>query len=154
LAYFIITIIIVLLDQITKFAAVKFLKGNSPYVVIDDFFQLYYVENTGAAFGIFKNGRIFFIIISILVIIFVILFMFKYMNTLNTAMKVELAMFIGGSIGNLIDRIRLGYVVDFLSFKLPFGYDFPVFNVADSFIVISTILIMAMILFDKIENRG
>lgn len=152
MAYFIIAIIIIILDQITKFAAVKFLRDNSPYVVIKDFFQLYYVENTGAAFGIFKNCRILFIIVSILVIIFVILFMFKYLNTLNSTMKVALAMFIGGSIGNLIDRIRIGYVVDFLNFKLPFGYDFPVFNVADTFIVISTILIMAMILFNKYEN--
>lgn len=152
MAYFIIAIIIIILDQITKFAAVKFLRDNSPYVVIKDFFQLYYVENTGAAFGIFKNCRILFIIVSILVIIFVILFMFKYLNTLNNTMKIALALFIGGSIGNLIDRIRIGYVVDFISFKLPFGYDFPVFNVADTFIVISTILIMVMILFSKYES--
>lgn len=150
--YFFMVLVIVLLDQITKLAAVKYLKGNRPYIIIEDFFQLYYVENTGAAFGILKNGRIFFIIVSVLVIIFVIIFMFKYFSTLNKMMRIALAMFIGGSIGNFIDRVRLGYVVDFLSFKLPWGYDFPVFNIADSFIVVSTILIMAMIIFNKYEN--
>lgn len=152
MTYFITVLIIVLLDQITKFAAVKYLKDNGPYVIMEDFFQLYYVENTGAAFGILKNGRFFFIIVSILVIIFVTLFIFKYFSTLSITMRVVLAMFLGGSIGNLIDRIRLGYVVDFLSFKLPWGYDFPVFNIADTFIVVSTILIMAMILFNNYEN--
>ncbi len=150
--YFIIVLVIVLLDQISKLAAIKYLKGNRPLVLIEDFFQLYYVENTGAAFGIFKNGRYFFIIVSILVIVFVVLFIIKYFHSLTLTMKIALSVFIGGAIGNLIDRIRLGYVVDFLSFKLPWGYDFPVFNIADTFIVISTIIIMSMLLFNKYEN--
>lgn len=150
--YFIIVLVIVLLDQISKLAAIKYLKGNRPLVLIEDFFQLYYVENTGAAFGIFKNGRYFFIIVSILVIVFVVLFIIKYFHSLTLTMKIALSVFIGGAIGNLIDRIRLGYVVDFLSFKLPWGYDFPVFNIADAFIVISTIIIMSMLLFNKYEN--
>ena len=152
MVYFIMVLAIVLIDQITKLAAIKYLKGNKPFIRIEDFFQLYYVENTGAAFGIFKNGRYFFIIISILVIIFVAFFVFKYFNSLILTMKIALSMFIGGAIGNLIDRIRLGYVVDFLSFRLPWGYDFPVFNIADTFIVISTIFIMVMLLFSKQEN--
>ena len=152
MVYFIIVLVIVLLDQISKLAAIKFLKGNRPLVLIEDFFQLYYVENTGAAFGIFKNGRYFFIIVSILVIVFVVLFIIKYFHSLTLTMKIALSVFIGGAIGNLIDRIRLGYVVDFLSFKLPWGYDFPVFNIADTFIVISTIIIMSMLLFNKYEN--
>ncbi len=152
MVYFIMVLAIVLIDQITKLAAIKYLKGNKPFIIIEDFFQLYYVENTGAAFGIFKNGRYFFIIISILVIIFVAFFVFKYFNSLILTMKIALSMFIGGAIGNLIDRIRLGYVVDFLSFRLPWGYDFPVFNIADTFIVISTIFIMVMLLFSKQEN--
>jgi len=61
-------------------------------------------------------------------------------------------MLLGGAIGNLIDRIRLGYVVDFISFKLPGGYDFPVFNIADTFIVISTILIMISVLTSELER--
>ncbi|NLY66028.1 MAG: signal peptidase II [Tissierellia bacterium] len=152
MVYFIIVLVIVLLDQISKLAAIKYLKGNRPLVLIEDFFQLYYVENTGAAFGIFKNGRYFFIIVSILVIVFVVLFIIKYFHSLTLTMKIALSVFIGGAIGNLIDRIRLGYVVDFLSFKLPWGYDFPVFNIADTFIVISTIIIMSMLLFNKYEN--
>ncbi len=61
-------------------------------------------------------------------------------------------MLLGGAIGNFIDRIRLGYVVDFLSFKLGKNYNFPVFNVADIFIVLGTILVMGLILLDKYEN--
>lgn len=152
MAYLITVILIILGDQISKLAAIKYLKGKGPYVIIEDFFQLYYVENTGAAFGILKNGRVFFIIISILVIIFVTLFMYRYLSTLTITMRIALAMFLGGAIGNLIDRIRFGYVVDFLSFRLPWGYDFPVFNIADTFIVVSTILIMALIIFNKYEN--
>lgn len=151
MVYFVIALIIVLLDQITKVIAVRYLKGHGPYTIVENFFKLHYVENTGAAFGILKDSRIFFIIVSVIVIVFTILFMFKYSATFNKIMMFSLAMFIGGSIGNLIDRVKQGYVVDFLSFKLPFGYDFPVFNLADTFIVISTMMIMFMIFFNKWE---
>ena len=66
-------------------------------------------------------------------------------------MQIALAMLLGGSIGNLIDRVRLGYVIDFISTKIGKGYDFPVFNVADMFIVISTLLIVIMVLLNRYE---
>ncbi len=145
------TILIIVLDQVSKYAAVKYLKGNNPYVIIKNFFQLYYVENYGAAFGILQNKKAFFIIITSIVIISITFFLFRYSHSLTKLMKVSLSMLMGGAIGNLIDRIRLGYVVDFISIKFGKGYDFPVFNVADMFVVIGTFLIMIMIVSDKYE---
>lgn len=148
---YLITILVIVLDQVTKYAAVKYLKGNSPYVIIEKFFQLYYVENYGAAFGILQNKKIFFVIITSMVIISIIFFLYKNPYNLNKPMQIALAMLLGGSIGNLIDRVRLGYVIDFISTKIGKGYDFPVFNVADMFIVISTLLIVIMVLLNRYE---
>lgn len=142
---------IVVLDQISKFAAVKYLKGNNPYVIIENFFQLDYVENFGAAFGILQNKRIVFIIITSIVILGIIFFLAKHPDYLNRWMKIALVMLLGGTIGNFIDRVRQGYVIDFISFRFGRGYDFPVFNVADIFIVTSTILIMILVLFNEYE---
>lgn len=142
---------IVFLDQITKYAAVKYLKGNNPYIIIKDFFQLHYVENFGAAFGILQNRKAFFIIVSFVVIIGILFLIFRGNYNLNSLMELSLIIFLGGAIGNLIDRIRLGYVIDFISFKFGKGYNFPVFNIADVSIVISTLLIMTMVLVDRYE---
>ncbi len=143
--------LIVLLDQITKYAAVKYLKGRMPYVIIENFFQFQYVENFGAAFGILQNRKIFFIVITSLVIISIVLFVIKNSHNLSLLMKIALFMLLGGAIGNLIDRVRLGYVIDFISFKFGKVYNFPVFNIADVFIVVGTFLIMLLVIFNKYE---
>nr|WP_272879138.1 signal peptidase II [Clostridium sp. Cult2] len=140
------------MDQVTKFAAVKYLKGKGPYIIIENFFQLCYVENLGAAFGILQNKKIFFVIVTSIVIICIVFFLVKNSHNINQLLKIGLVMLLGGAIGNLIDRIRLGYVVDFISFKLGKGYDFPVFNIADIFIVSGTFLVMSLILLNKYEN--
>ena len=150
---FILPIVIVILDQISKFAAIKYLKNQKPYIIIDNFFQLHYVENRGAAFGILQHRRTFFIIITLVFIIFLTFYLIKYYHHLSKLSKIAFGMLIGGAAGNLIDRIRFGYVVDFISFKLINRYDFPVFNIADICIVISTILIVFMVLFDEFEIR-
>lgn len=148
---FLITILIVVLDQISKYAAVKYLKGNSPYIISKNFFQLYYVENYGAAFSILQGKKIFFVIITSIVIVSIIFFLVKSSYNLNWMMEISLTILLGGAIGNLIDRIRLGYVVDFISVKFGSMYDFPVFNIADVAIVIGTFLIMIMVLLNKYE---
>lgn len=145
------TSILIFIDQITKYIAVKYLKGNRPFVIIKDFFQFAYVENRGAAFGILEHKRSFFIIITLIIIIFLSFYLIKHINTMNNLSILSFTMLIGGSIGNLIDRVRLGYVVDFISFKLFNVYKFPVFNMADIFIVCSTILIVFLVMFDKLE---
>lgn len=145
------TSILILIDQISKYFAVKHLKGKRPYVIIKNFFQFSYVENRGAAFGILQHRREFFIIITLVIILFLTFYLVKHINTMNTLCIISFSLLIAGSIGNLIDRIRMGYVVDFISFKLFYGYNFPVFNMADIFIVTSTILIVFLVMFDKIE---
>ncbi|NLY77332.1 MAG: signal peptidase II [Tissierellia bacterium] len=149
---FAIPIIIILIDQITKFLAVGHLQGKEPIVIIDNFLRFHYVENYGAAFGMLNNKRVFFIIVTTIVIISIIFFLFRYYSGLSIRIKIALAMLLGGAIGNLIDRVRLGYVIDFISVRLPGGYHFPVFNIADSFIVISTSLIMIIILTSELER--
>lgn len=148
---FFLTAIIIILDQVTKYAAIKYLKNQRPIVIIKDYFQLNYVENRGAAFGILQGRRLLFLVITISVVLIITFYLVKYYNQMNTITKVSFAMLIGGAIGNLIDRIRLGYVVDFISVSLINRYDFPVFNIADISVVISTIFIVYLVLFDKLE---
>lgn len=146
---FILSFIIILIDQLTKHFAIINLKGSRPNIVIPDFFKLVYVENYGAAFGILKHKKIFFIVITFIVVVLISLFLFKYYSKLNLFMKIGSGLLLGGAIGNLIDRIRFGYVVDFISFRLFDVYEYPVFNVADMGIVVGTIIILILILFDK-----
>jgi signal peptidase II len=134
--------------------AVKYLMGSSPIVIIKDHFELRYVQNYGAAFGILQQKRIFFIIITTIVILLIILYLYKNYNVLSNFAKFSITLFLSGAIGNFIDRLRLGYVIDFLRVNLIKSYDFPVFNMADVFIVVGTALIVFVVLFDKYEVRG
>lgn len=146
-----ISLVIIIIDQLTKLGAIKYLKNRNPYIIINDFFEFNYVENIGAAFGILKDKRIFFIAITLVVIIFLTIYTIRNYQLLNKLSIFAFALLIGGASGNLIDRIRYGYVVDFLSFRLFNRYDFPVFNIADISIVISTVIIVFLILFDKFD---
>lgn len=148
---FILSVIILVLDQISKILAISHLKNSAHYILIPDFFKLTYVENYGAAFGILQNKKIFFIIITLIVIIGISIFLVKNYYQINIFLRIGLALFLGGAIGNLIDRARFGYVVDFLSFRLFNEYEFPVFNIADMAIVVGTSLILVLVLFDKYQ---
>lgn len=148
---FIISILIIILDQVTKYLAIQHLKTSAPYIVLDNFFQLNYVENYGAAFGILEGKKIFFIIMTLAVVIGISFFLIKNYHEMNIFLRIGISLLLGGAIGNFIDRIRLGYVVDFISFRLIGRYDFPVFNIADIAIVVGTGLILILVLFDKYE---
>lgn len=148
---FILTIFIIIFDQVTKLMAIKYLKTSPPYIILDNFFQFHYVENYGAAFGILQNKKIFFVIITLAVVLAITFFLIKNYYEINGFMRIGLSMLLGGAIGNFIDRLRLGYVVDFISFRLINRYDFPVFNIADIFIVAGTGLILLLVLLDKYE---
>ncbi|WP_069650197.1 signal peptidase II [Caloranaerobacter ferrireducens] len=148
--FYIVTIILIMFDQLTKHLAVKFLLGRSPIPIIKNYLQLNYVENFGAAFGILQNKQLFFIFITISVLIGIIIYVKKYTN-LSKPMKIALTILFSGALGNLIDRLRLGYVIDFIDIKFGKLYDFPVFNVADCLVVISTIIIAYLVLYDKYE---
>lgn len=146
---FILAFIIILIDQFTKYLVIINLKGKTSYIIIKDFIRFTYVENYGAAFGILRYKRIFFVIVTLAVIVILLLFLIKYYGKLNLFMKVGTGLLLGGAIGNFIDRVRFGYVVDFISMKFLNKYEFAVFNIADTAIVVGTIIILFMILFDK-----
>ncbi|MBS4536124.1 signal peptidase II [Clostridium sp. D2Q-14] len=146
---YIIPILIILLDQVTKYWAVNVLKEQEAIIIIDRFLQLNFVKNYGAAFGIMQNQRAFFIIITSLIIIGIVYYIKKYNNT--KIMNYSLLMIIGGAIGNFIDRLRIQYVIDFIDIDFWGFYDFPVFNIADSFIVIGTILLVILVLTNNHE---
>lgn len=134
----------VALDQFTKYLAITYIK-ETPITILDGVFQLRYLENRGAAFGMLQNQQWFFLIITLITLcivtyIYVKLPRKKHFNLLRICMIALVA----GAIGNMIDRIRLGYVVDFFYFEL---IDFPIFNVADIFATVSTIALIILFLF-------
>lgn len=134
---------IVVLDQVLKNVLVKAL-ADGPITIIDNFLYLHYVENYGIAFGMLRNKTLFLIIASIIISITVLFFIYRFRNK-SIAVTVCLSLILGGAIGNLIDRIRIGYVIDYISFTIfP-----PVFNLADSAIVVGSILLSIVILLDK-----
>lgn len=148
---FILSIIVVIADQLSKYFAIERLKGSISHVIIPGFLKFTYVENYGAAFGILKDKKMFFIIITLIIIMFISIFLIRYYNKINIFMKIGLALLLGGAIGNFIDRVRFAYVVDFINVRLFNSYDFPVFNIADISIVCGTIIILILTLLNKEE---
>lgn len=130
-----ITVISVILDQIVKYLIISKCTLYKKNPVIDGFFNITYVQNRGAAWGILNNNIILLVVITVLALGLICSFIFKESNIKKLDI-VLYGMLLGGIIGNFIDRIFRGYVIDFLDFII-FGYDFPVFNIADMLIVIS-----------------
>ena len=136
---YIIAIITLLIDFASKLVITNLLELNSGREVIKNFFNITYIGNTGGAWGIFQNSTLILVGITIVFLILFIYFLEK--NKTASFEKTCYGLMLGGIFGNLIDRSLRGYVVDFLSFKI-FGYNFPVFNLADSFIVIGLFLLI------------
>lgn len=149
---FFFVVMLVMMDQLSKFFVVSFLKGQSPYILIDGFLSFYYIENRGAAFGILQNSQLLFSIITIVVLLGLMIYLIKNYKSSSLATKISLTLIIAGAIGNFIDRLRLKYVIDFISFRM-FGHDFAVFNLADSFIVIGTIIVMILVILHENPKR-
>lgn len=138
-------LIFVLLDQWTKVLAVTHLKNQSPIVLIEHVFELHYLENRGAAFGLLQDQRIFFLIIAFVILAVVAVLYRKIPDDRKFIILKICSVFIcAGAIGNMIDRFLNGYVVDFLYFSL---IDFPIFNVADIYVTVSTFVLVFLILF-------
>lgn len=146
----VIAFICTLVDQIIKNVLISVLSVGSSINVIGDFFSITMLENTGAAFSILSSSTLFLILISIVALNLIYFFLIKGKG-LNKYEEIIYGVLIGGIIGNLIDRIVHGSVIDYLDFNL-FGYNFPVFNFADVCIVISIILIIISIC--KGEKHG
>ncbi|HAN09392.1 MAG TPA: signal peptidase II [Clostridiales bacterium] len=141
--YFII-IALLLIDQFSKYLATLGLKYKESIEIIPNILRLEYVENTGAAFGIMKNAQIIFIILTIsFVVIGAIYYEKKIKQQKNKMYNIIYILIMAGAIGNLIDRILNKYVVDFISF---YGINYPVFNIADSYICIACVALGIMVI--------
>jgi signal peptidase II len=138
--------IILVLDQVTKTLVVSKFRLGESIPVISDYFNLTYVQNKGAAFGILAQAnpafRVPFFIIVPLIALASISFVFKKIGDKDIKLSIALSLVIAGAIGNLVDRLTLGYVIDFLDFHWRWGYHFPAFNVADSAICVGVGILM------------
>lgn len=137
--------VLIFLDQLTKHFAVVYLKDAVPVSIIDGVFELNYLENRGAAFGMLQDQKLFFIFIAVVILAVILYVLIKTPNQRKyTKLHIALVFIAGGAIGNMIDRLKLDYVVDFLYFSL---INFPIFNVADIYVTLSAIYLVILLLF-------
>ena len=149
--YYTLGVLLILSDVFTKHMATRFLKNGESIEVLDSILRLSYVENTGAAFGIMKDMRWFFVFVTFVLLIFLFIW-FRRSLQKGFILRIGMLLVISGALGNLVDRILFGYVVDFIDFYI---IKFPVFNLADCFICIgSTALCIHYLFIEKdIKNE-
>ena len=144
-------VVAALVDQLIKRLVVVQLKPVGSMTAIPGLLDFTYLENRGAAFGLLQNQRIFFLICALVILIFAIWIYGKLPNAQRyLPLRICIIGICAGAIGNMIDRIYLGYVVDFFYFNL---IDFPIFNVADIYVTVSTIVLVFLILFYYQEDE-
>lgn len=145
----------IFIDQLIKIIVRIFVDLNDSYVIINNFFYLTRVHNLGAAWGILAGNRYFLIFVA-LIFISIFYFIFIKDKKITNFEAISYGILLGGIIGNLIDRLIYGYVIDYLDFY-PFGYNYPVFNFADMCIVISIVLVVIKMIKDdhngKVYNK-
>lgn len=130
---------IIFLDQLTKFLVKQNFELSQSFPIIKNILHFTYITNTGSAFGLFKGYNLFFILFSIIVIV-IILYNLKKIKQNQKLMQFSIGLLLGGTIGNLIDRILYWHVIDFIDFRI-----WPVFNVADSAVTISVIILVFLL---------
>ena len=139
------------IDQWTKQLAVLHLKDQHPFIIWEGVFQLYYSENRGAAFGMMQGKQGLFLIIALVVVAAAFWFLVKMpLGKRYLPLTGCLFLLVSGAVGNTIDRFTNGFVVDFLYFEL---IDFPIFNVADCYVVIATITMCLLFFFYYREDE-
>lgn len=151
--YLSIIIFAIFLDQYSKYLVLALLKPIDTFPLISNFFHLTYVENRGAAFSLFSDMQVFLIATTVIFIVALIFLLIKIPKIdENRWVNISIAFIIGGAIGNLIDRLRLDYVVDFLDFRM---INFAIFNFADCFVVCGSIFLVIALLTNKnfLENN-
>ena len=136
---FSIALTIVLIDQFTKFLVKQNFQINQPIQIIKNTLHLTYVTNTGSAFGLFKSMNTFFMIFAIIVILVIYIYLNKIKNN-EKILQIAVGLLLGGTIGNLTDRLFYGSVIDFIDFRI-----WPVFNIADSAVTISVLLLIILL---------
>ncbi len=140
-----------LIDQITKTIVISFFDVNHGLVIIPSFFSILYVKNYGAAFSIMQNMSYLLVSISFIAIILIFIFVLKNKMILKKYDWLA-AILIGGIVGNLVDRLFRGHVVDFLAFEI-FGHPMPIFNFADIFIVCSALYMTIFIDWSEYDEN-
>lgn len=144
-------VVLIFLDQFTKHLVLDRLKGRPPFIIWEGVFQLEYLENRGAAFGLFQNQRLFFFACVFIINIAILWFYHRApMEQRYLPLRLCAVFIMAGAWGNCIDRITLNYVVDFLYFKL---IDFPIFNVADIYVTVATFALALFICFYYKEDE-
>lgn len=143
-------IVLVGLDQIVKYIVDHKMQLYDSIPVIKNVFEIHYIQNAGAAWGMFENKQVLFSICTVIVI-FAGIFFFLRCSKLNQFHDIQaiIVLILSGAVGNFIDRIRFQYVIDFLYFKL---IDFPVFNIADCYVTIGFVLLVLVVFFKYKEE--
>ncbi|EGQ3511649.1 lipoprotein signal peptidase [Staphylococcus pseudintermedius] len=142
-----ITLIILIGDQLTKFIIRTQMALGESFAVVPKFLYITSHRNNGAAWGILSGKMTFFYIITIIVLIALIVFYIKEAKN-NMLMQIAISLLFSGALGNFIDRVSSGEVVDFIDTVI-FGYDFPIFNIADASLTIGVVLLIIVLLKDQ-----
>lgn len=138
-------VVLVAADQFTKYLAVIKLKGRPAFDIIGGVLELSYLENRGAAFGMLQNQKVFFVFVAVVFLCVIVYVLLKAPSQDKyNSLHFLLVMIAAGAVGNLIDRLRLDYVVDFIYIVL---INFPIFNVADMYVTISTAILVILMFF-------
>jgi len=148
--YFIITAVVIVLDLLSKFFIDHTMQMGQSISVIDKFFYITYIHNAGAAWGMLAGQQALFIGVSAVAAVVMILY-FRDTEDDQVLSRTGIALVYGGIIGNLVDRLLFGYVRDFLDFFI-FGYDYPVFNIADVGVVLGIFCIIIDIVIGELRN--
>ena len=146
----IVILILTIIDQIIKYLVVSNISIGSEKTIIDNFLKFIYIRNTGAAFGILSGNIIFLIFITVLLIFYIVNEMKKNIN--NNLSLLSFSLILSGALGNLIDRVVRGYVVDYISFTL-FNREMSVFNLADTYITIGVVLLIYIVIKEGKNER-
>lgn len=148
---FAIIFVIIAIDQIIKNLVLNTLAIGQTIPLIDGVFHFTYVRNFGAAFSILQNRQFFLILLTGILMVGILFYLLKNVKHFDRLVVVSLSLIVGGGIGNIIDRLRFGFVVDYLDFRL---IHFPVFNFADCCIVIGAILMLLYVIFFTPKDQG
>ncbi|QCT74600.1 signal peptidase II [Macrococcoides canis] len=145
------SIVLIIVDQLTKYMIVKSMEIGESISIIGDILKITSHRNYGAAWGMLQNQMMFFYIITVIVLIALCYFYYKEAAD-NLLMQSGLMLIFAGAIGNFIDRLFRGNVVDFIDTKI-INYDFPIFNVADSCLTIGVFILLYELLFNQKEEK-
>ena len=146
----ILIILLVVADQIVKYYATINLESNGSIVILEGILQLTYLKNTGGILGILHDQSLFIVFIAVILVLIVIYFLSRLPDKPKfNIMHIVMSCMLAGGLGNLIDRIRFGYVIDFIYF---IGIDFPIFNCADILISVSSVVLILLLIFFYMEK--